>query len=123
MLKFRQPGFFNNEIPSIPASPYSDLGFIDFKTILLLFELNLVSLRKKKPWTEINRFRDYPFLSLKSFLQTFIHEICICYSGKSSGLRIKLLIAPSQQFVSGKYTIFVPDHSDGLAPDFNGVPF
>lgn len=45
--------------------------------------------------------------------------------GRSSGFRIILLSAPSH-FAEAKTVAnadFVPDHSGGTAPGFNGIPF
>jgi hypothetical protein len=40
-------------------------------------------------------------------------------------LRITLLTAPSHPLLmdSGVVAAFVPDHSGGSAPDFNGIPY
>jgi len=45
--------------------------------------------------------------------------------GRFSGFRICLLSAPSHQVSTRQWHIaeFVPDHSGGTAPDFNGIPF
>jgi len=43
-------------------------------------------------------------------------------SGRSSDFRIVLLAAPSRLKSQWHCATFVPDYSDGLVPDFHGVP-
>ena len=47
------------------------------------------------------------------------------FSGRSSGFRINLLSAPSRslEMLNSGFADFVPDHSGGTAPDFNGIPY
>ena len=65
------------------------------------------------------------FLRNMSLFVSFKSDIPVGIPGRSSGLRIILLSAPSHFACSRKsgFADFVPDYSGGTAPEFNGIPF
>jgi len=74
----------------------------------------------------MNRSGDIPFIILKIlFAVPSVREGYAFCSGRSSGLRIILITAPSHSDLSEKWhiAVFVPDHSGGPATDFHRLPF